>query len=740
MSKYQVDLTNCDREPIHIPGKIQAHGFLVAINSSSNLVSYISENIRDYVAQEAAVFLNQPFSLLEENLNLSGEKNQLSNLVNLAKNNKSFDAINPYQAVIGDNLYNIILTSSNNELILEFEPGSSDLNFDIQKTIGRSVSEILSGKSLNTVLANAAFEIKKIIQYDRVMIYKFHPDGHGEVVAEVKNDDLEPFLGLHYPASDIPKQARDLYKTNLTRIIADVNSTSSSIITFQDENAPLDLSNSALRAVSPIHIQYLKNMGVQSSFSISLLAHDELWGLVACHNYSPRFINYKARDASKLIGQILSSALEYRQEEENTEKMHALDKTANELSKHIKFDSEIKDALTTHPITLKDITNAAGAVLVFNNTITQIGITPNEEQLKELMIWLKSHMQNNIYYTNCLPELFLPAKNYSNIASGILACVLSKELNEVIIWFKPEQIEAVTWAGNPDKPVEQAEDGSMQLLPRKSFEAWTELVKNTSDRWSNKEISIVARIREEILDAINRKANEIRILNEKLQLAYNELDIFSYTISHDLRTPLSSIKSYAELLLLKNKSLDDSAKKILSRIVAGTDKMNFLIKEILHYAQVGKTDIELVKIDMQSLLKEIKDEVISGQKSENLQFTIGETPALLGDKTMINQVFTNLLNNAVKYSSRSNPSQVKVAGVANHDETIYTVTDNGLGIDVTYYSRVFELFKRMDNVRDYEGTGVGLAIVKRIVEKHKARIWFESELGIGTTFYIAFKN
>ncbi len=740
MSKNQVDLTNCDREPIHILGKIQAHGFLIAINDFSNLVSYISENIKDYVTQDAAFFLDKPFNQLEECLNLSGEKNQLSNLINFTKNNKNFDLINPYQAVIQGNPYNIILTSSNNELILEFEPGTSDLSFDIQKTIGRSISEILSGKNLNTLLTNTAFEIKKIIQYDRVMIYKFHPDGHGEVVAEVKNNNLEPFLGLHYPQSDIPKQARELYKTNLTRIIADVNSTSSSIITFQDENTPLDLSNSALRAVSPIHIQYLKNMGVQSSFSISLLANNELWGLVACHNYSPRFINYKARDASKLIGQILSSALEYRQEEENTEKLSVLDKTANELSKYIKFDNEIADALTTHPVTLKDITHAAGTVLIFNNNITKIGITPNEEQIKEIMMWLKSHIQNNIYYTNCLPEQFLPAKNYSNIASGILACVLSKELNELMIWFKPEQIEAITWAGNPEKPVEQAEDGSMQLLPRKSFEAWTELVKNTSDSWSNKEISIVARIREEILDAINRKANEIRILNEKLQLAYTELDVFSYTISHDLRMPLSSIKSYSELLLLKNKSLDDSAKKILSRIVAGTDKMNFLIKEILHYAQVGKADIEVVNIDMQSLLNEIKDEVISGQESKNLQFTIGETPVLSGDKTMIGQVFTNLLNNAVKYSSRSNLPKVKVEGVANHEEIIYTVADNGLGIDVTYYSRVFELFKRMDNVRDYEGTGVGLAIVKRIIEKHKARIWFESELGTGTTFYIAFKN
>ncbi len=739
MEPYQVDLTNCDREPIHIPGKIQAHGFLVAVDYETFIISYISENAGNFLGKEAASFLGKPIETLESSFKSDASQNELKDLLKLLKNGKNAESVNPYQISINQIIYNLIFSFSDTQLILEFEPAASDLDSDFQKTIGKSVSEILSGKNLSSLLNNAAAEIKNIIQYDRVMIYRFNEDGHGRVVAEVKNDDLEPFLDLYYPSTDIPKQARDLYKINLTRIIADVNSISSPIITFQDQDTVLDLTHSALRAVSPIHIQYLKNMGVASSFSISLMAKDELWGLVACHNYSPRFINYKARDAAKLIGQILSSALEYRQDEEDTQLLRTLDVAAAELSKQIKTDDNLVDALTAHQITLKNLTNAEGAVLILNNKISQVGKTPDNEQIKEITNWLKTHVQDAVYYTNRLPELFLPAKKYSNLASGMLACVISKELNEWLIWFKPEQIKSITWAGNPDKTVEQNENGLMQLSPRKSFEAWTEIVKNTSEKWSTKEVSVVMKIREEILDAVNRKANEIRILNDRLQLAYDELDTFTYTISHDLRTPLSAIKSYSELLVTTNKSLDDSAKKILDRIVSGADKMNFLIKEILNYSRVGRTDFEPEQINMQALLTDIKQEVIAALQPHDLELSFGDLPDILGDKIMIGQVFTNLLNNAVKYSSHANPAKVRVEGVVEQNEVIYTVTDNGVGIDINYYSRVFELFKRMDNVKDFEGTGVGLAIVKRIMEKHQGRIWFESSLNIGTVFYLGFK-
>lgn len=736
---YQVDLTNCDREPIHIPGKIQSHGFLIAVNSKSYNISYISQNIESYTGVNAAGLLGKNITELEEQLAIASDTASFQQLLNLAKGLKSSDTINPLAIDVKGVNYNLIISHSVNDLVLEFEPVESDLGYDIQKTIGRSVAEILSGKNLNILLQNAAFEIKKIINYDRVMIYKFNEDGHGEVTAEVKNDDLEPFLGLHYPASDIPKQARELYKINLTRIIADVNSESSAIITYEEDAAPLDLTHSVLRAVSPIHIQYLKNMGVGSSFSISLIAHGELWGLIACHNYSPRFIDYKSRDASKLIGQILSSALEYRQDEEDSAKLHELGEAANTIADYIKKDTDFTFALTRNKVTLKDVTTATGVALIYDGEITTIGLTPTNEQIADIVEWLKVNMVDTVYSTHRFPGIFPAAQQYADVASGILACSLSRELGEMIIWFKPEQVQSITWAGNPEKPVEETADGLLQLSPRKSFESWTQIVKNTSEKWKHDEITAVLRVREDIIYAINRKANEIRILNERLQLAYDELDTFSYTISHDLRTPLSSIKNYSELLLASNKSLDDSAKKMLDRIIKGTDKMHMLIKEILHYSRVGRAEIEMASINMGLLLNEIKREVLSALNPENIEFTIGETPSIEGDSVMITQVFTNLINNAVKYSSKAARSKVKVEGVVRTNEVVYSVSDNGVGIDVNYYNRVFELFKRMDNALEFEGTGVGLAIVKRIVEKHKARIWFESKLGFGTVFYISFK-
>ncbi len=230
MNSFQVDLTNCDKEPIHIPGRIQSHGFLVAVNSSSQLITYISENIKPFVNREPKNYLGLSINIINEDLRLEKAQLSLGQIIRLGSSNKSFETTNPFLLEIAGKPYNLVISVSGENHVLEFETVASDLDFDLQKTIGRSVSEILSGKNLNSLLVNAAEEIKKIIRYDRIMIYKFSEEGHGEVVAEVKNDDLEPFMGLHYPATDIPRQARELYKINLTRIIADVNTESSAII------------------------------------------------------------------------------------------------------------------------------------------------------------------------------------------------------------------------------------------------------------------------------------------------------------------------------------------------------------------------------------------------------------------------------------------------------------------------------------------------------------------------------
>ncbi|MFC1224648.1 ATP-binding protein [Pedobacter sp. BG31] len=736
MSKFSVDLTNCDQEPIHIPGKIQSHGFLIAVDKNSSTISYISENTGDFLKQDAKSLLNTPLSTLNDLFSQPDSALRIEDLLKLGIIRKSFDAISPHPIEIEGNPFYLIISSSKNDWLLEFEPVT--LQYDIQSSIGRSASSMLQGKNIESLLKGAAKEVKRLINYDRIMVYKFLEDGHGEVVAEEKEAGLEAFFGLHYPATDIPKQARQLYKLNLTRLIADVNITDSKVITFKEGEA-LDLTNGGLRAVSPIHIQYLKNMGVHSSFSISLISHGELWGLIACHNYSPKFIDYKAREGAKLIGQILSSALEYRQEEEDAKIIEQFKNTANILSDHLNRDKYLIEAITTHKRTVLDATKASGVAIIFENELKTIGNVPSAEEISDLAFWLKTTSDESLYYTHRLSEIYSPAKKYKSVASGILSCVINKEMGEMIIWFKPEMITQVNWAGNPDKAVVPSENGLMSLSPRKSFEIWAEVVNNTSEKWMAEEIASVLRIREIIITDINKKANEIRSLNEKLQAAYEELDTFSYTVSHDLRTPLTSIKTYAELMS-KNKSIDEGGKKMLSRILVGADKMNLLIKEILNLARVGRSEINFETVDIASLIRDITSEVWAAYKADHVTLVLGQLPNIKGDKTMITQVFTNLIGNAVKYSSNANKPKVEVAAYIEGGEIIYSVKDNGIGIDNRYYDRVFELFKRMDNVKDIEGSGVGLAIVKRIVEKHHGRVWFESKLNVGSTFFVAFKN
>lgn len=739
MSNPQVDLNNCNIEPIHIPGLIQSHGFLIVVDQDL-IIRFYSENIHNFLKLPDAPLLGQPVNSIEPIIGKNEPPNFINQLILFGKTN-GFDQTNPFQTDIQGQPFHLIISQSDSLFLLEFEPSQSDLHLDIQKMVGRSISEMLADKNLQNLLNNTALQIKNIISYDRVMVYKFAEDGHGEVVAEAKNDDLESWLGLHYPASDIPQQARELYKVNLTRLIANVHTEASRILGEQvNAERSLDLTPSQLRAVSPIHIQYLKNMGVYSSFSISLIYHKELWGLVACHNYTPRFINYKSRESAKLIGQILSSALEFRQDEENQLVYDRYKAAVSQLSKSMLQSISIEDALTAQNISLLDVADVGGAVLTYENSTISLGVTPDAEQLKTLIKWIGENINEPVYYTQNLSSLHPEAAAYKAVASGMFVCTISKELGEYVIWFKPEQLQRIEWAGNPEKPAEvDVEDGLLKISPRKSFETWSETVVGTSRLWGNAEIKSILRLKGEITYAINQKASEIRILNERLKQAYEELDTFSFTISHDLKNPLTTIKSYSQLLM-RDKSMSPHSKSILDRINACSDRMDQMIREVLEYSRIGKTTLTRVPVDIGMLVDDLVRELRLVYKVSNLELTVGDTPELHGDPVMISQVFSNLLSNAIKYSSHSSPARVSVQGIVTDSEIVYSISDNGIGIDIKQLPSVFELFKRMDNAKDIEGTGVGLAIVKRIVEKHQGKVWVDSELGKGSTFYLAFQR
>jgi len=736
---HKVDLTNCDREPIHIPGRIQGHGFLVVADPNDYSIVQISENIDTFIGQTAASLIGKNVNALTQTSpDIPGTP--LTEYLNVGKHNQSFDSLNPYRVLLNGHDLNLITHLRDNLIIMEFEPRVSSTDGIIfGRIVGQAVSEIQSSQTLPDLLHNAARHIRQITGYDRVMIYRFSEDWHGQVVAEVKNDDLEPFLGLHYPASDIPRQARDLYKTNLIRIIADVNAPAAPIYPATDHS--LDLTYSVLRAVSPIHIEYLQNMGVAASLSISLLYRGELWGLISCHNHTPRFVDYGSRTVCTLIGQLLSAALEYKKDEEDQQRQQQALASEQYLFEKMMKDWDVPAGLFKQKHSLLDLNTATGAALLFENKLLTVGETPSEKEILGIRDWLHQTSSQPVFYTHQLPNVYHPAAAFADKAAGLLAIEIARQMGEYVLWFKPEKVQTVDWAGRPDKAVIVSNDGETSLHPRRSFEKWTEQVRNTAGHWRAFEVSTALKLREDMLHVINRKSNEIRKLNEKLKTAYEELDAFSYTISHDLRTPLSSVKSYAEILLEDYQAdLNEDMQDLVHRIIKGTDKMNSLIRNVLHYSRVGRAELNFSFIKMKELLNDIREEILLHEKRTDLYIDIANSPPVFGDNTMITQLFSNLLSNAAKYSRSSKPARVEVSGKIENGEVIYTVKDNGIGIEMKHAGKVFELFRRMDNVKTIEGSGIGLAIAKRIVSNHNGKIWFHSEINKGTAFYVLLPN
>ena len=740
MSLATVDITNCDREPIHILGYTQSHGYLLAVQPETYSIVHASDNINELVNKSAAQLLGKSIDALVVDTDVPATS--LIELLDAGQQSGSWEALNPYRFVLNGTTLNLIVHQYDGLILLEWEPTGDASQASInQQLIGQTLTEVQTGQTLAELLQSTAQRVKTIIGFDRVMVYQFNADWHGRVVAEAKDDHLDPFLGLHYPASDIPRQARELYKLNLVRLIADVNSHPCRILSEPNwpSNHPLDLTHSVLRAVSPVHIQYLKNMGVQASMSISLLYRGELWGLISCHNTTPRFVDYSARQAAKFVGQLVSAALAFRKEQEDKTNLLQFSQQVQRLHEQLIFSDNIARALVESSVTLLDITEASGAALLLNDTVYRLGRTPDEAAIRDVAEWLKTTGTETFLETDQLPKQYLPAKAFRDVGAGLLAVVLSRELNEYVFWFKPEQIEEVTWAGNPDKPVIVSETGEHQLNPRKSFAAWTEIVRDTSVPWTEAEIGAVVKLREDILQVITRQANEIRLLNQRLKIANEELDAFSYTISHDLRTPLSSIRCYSEILLEEyGNELNPDARELFQKIIDSTERMQGLIRHILHYSRMGRTNLNEQAIDMKPLLEGIREEMLITAKGRSLRIDIGNTPSVQADPTMTLQLFTNLVGNAVKYTQRVPEAIIQINGQQTDGEVVYTVEDNGIGFDMKQAGKMFDLFKRMENARGYEGTGVGLAIVKRIVNRHQGKIWYQSEPNQHTTFSVSF--
>ena len=572
------------------------------------------------------------------------------------------------------------------------------------------------------------------------MIYQFNNQSNGAVIAESKEKTLETFLGLHYPASDIPQQARELYCLNLLRLITDVSYDPVEIVPTHNPitNKPLDLRQAILRSVSPCHIEYLHNMGVAASMSVSLVKNGELWGLIACHNQSPKHIPYEVRTACEFIGQVMSMELSTKEGNEDYEYRIEQKSIQAKLIESLSLGEDfISGVINCKPILL-NLVKAQGVAVCFGGDYIVIGETPSLEKIKSLIDWLGNNFQNELFYTDYLPNLYQEAESFKNIASGLLAVSISKAQRNCILWFRPEVIQNVNWGGNPNHDGEVA-NSELYLHPRKSFELWKQTVRLKSLPWKQCEIAAAIEFRNAIISIVLRKADELAKINVELVQSNSDLDSFAYIASHDLKEPLRGIHNYSCFLLEDYaEKLDENAVSKLNTLIRLTQRMEDLIDSLLHVSQVGRVDFSVEETDLNVLVNQILEILSVRIEETKVDIRIPRPlPTIRCDHVRVGEVFNNLIANAIKYNDKAE----RWIEIGFKDPLTFYVRDNGIGIRQKHLDAIFRIFKRLHGPNTYGGgTGAGLTISKKIVERHGGKIWVESTFGEGTTFYFTLQS
>jgi light-regulated signal transduction histidine kinase (bacteriophytochrome) len=730
-----IDLTACEREPIHIPGSIQPHGILLAVRLSDGAVAYASANAAQCFGLDQAFLLGRPFREAFPALAAEFEA-QLASPPTAA----SAGYVRTIQVETARGLasFDAAIARSVDHAILELEevPLDAVSSLDaLYPTLRRFVDQLQSASTVDVLCRLAAQDIRRMTAFDRVLIYRFDEGWNGTVIAEDSNENLPSYLDLRFPASDIPAQARELYRRNRLRIIPDANYTP---VPIQSRDpAPLDLSDSVLRSVSPVHLEYMRNMGTLASMSISIMRDGRLWGLISCHNREPKRVSLQVRNACDFLTQIFSLQLEARENTALAENRVRLGAVQATLLAHMAAEDYFIAGLVKHPEDLMRLAGAQGAAVLTDDHCWCLGQTPEEDDVRALFAWLSEHHQEDVFATDHLSAIYPPAKAYADRASGLVSISISKAHASYVLWFRPEVVQTVKWGGNPQKPV-QEEAGGLRLHPRRSFEIWKETVRERSLAWDRSEIEAVKELRNAIVGIVLRRAEELAALSEELRRSNKELEAFSYSVSHDLRAPFRHIVGFSELLKKQEwNDLSDKGKRYIDTIIESAYTAGTLVDNLLRFSHMGRTALKPQRVDMTALIDEIRHKLPVDPPERRIQWVVGDLPAVTADPVLIRLVFENLLDNAVKYTRPREIARIEIGSHRKDGETVFFVRDNGVGFDMKYIDKLFGVFQRLHRMEEFEGTGIGLANVRRIVERHGGRAWAEGALNGGATFSVS---
>ena len=520
----QADLTNCERELIHLAGSVQPHGLLLALREPELRIIQASANVQSLLGLHVESLLKQ---LVAE---LGGDIE--ARISDACARHADLTEPAPLRCRVqvdgqARNFEGTLHRVNGNVLLVEIEPvGAAHVQAEtvdisgpqLRERLGAAVQRFSAASAIGTLADGVVRCLREMLGYDRVMVYKFDPDGHGKIIAEARDPRLESLLGHHYPASDIPQRARELYLRTRLRVLVDVHYEPSPLVPRQlpESGEELDMSMCQLRSMSPLHLQYLKNMGVTATLVVSLVREGRLWGLIACHHYAPRNLRFAVRAAADLLAEVTSTRIAAIENYAHAQVAIQVRRLEQRLVEATSTEGDWRLALFRNARTVLQPLEATGAALFHEGELLTAGEAPSTAELRALLQWVDAQPFDGLFSCSSVSRANPMLDSLTPTASGVLAVKLSASKPDYLMWFRKEQLLTVTWAGDPTKPV--VATNPLELSPRNSFAAWSEIVRGTALPWSSSELALGRAFGASLVDIIVQ-INAVRLLIAEHQLA-----------------------------------------------------------------------------------------------------------------------------------------------------------------------------------------------------------------------------
>lgn len=735
-----VDLDACDREPVHIIGAVQPHGALIAADATSLDIVYASTNCEDCLGESAQRILTMRLP------ELLGQE-ACDELLQRPLDPDRPDLLKPWYCRVepgsgGARDLECLPHRHDGHILLEFMPredgGARFWDEDVLRQ--RIISELVRPDALEELAHVSAEIVRFVTGFDRVMIYRFAEDKHGEVIAEstVREDS---FLGLHYPASDIPDPARRHFELNLIRAIPDINARPSPILMRSGETAdagsshPLDLTYSKLRAVAPVHIEYLNNMGVEASMSISLTANDALWGLVACHHYEPRRIPMSRLRFAELIGATVSSLLQSIENTAQLSKSIDAEKVAHAIEMEVRRGRSLRSVVVERAMEIAALIGAKGMVASLGGEKLQAGTLadPPVDYAR-----LRPLLDDGIATSANMPSLVPMTEHQWQVAAGAAFLELSDDGEDFLVLVREEFEQTIKWAGKPEKVERRLEDGSVRLSPRGSFALWREERRGQSAPFSASDSEALRILRRALLALNSLERERAAVLAQKqaeaekarLRLALldaarkSSMGELASALAHELSQPLYAVTNYVSACRqeLRNAggTVPERVDTMIDEAVGESSRAADLVRRLRDFISHG--DLAAEAIDLHEAIQHGLDLALIATTDPHPDVRTdfaGELPPVWADPVQIGQVVLNLTRNSITAMEHSTSRVLSISTRLAGDKAEVSISDTGHGIPDELAPTLFEPFHHSTS----RGMGIGLSLCRSIVEAHTGEIW-----------------